>query len=162
MIDAPLQGSRKDVQVLLMREPAVYGKQRVETVVRSKAPFPVPTHPIWGTIRISQAAGKDVRSGRGTDSSSSSLILLAGEYQPGSFQHRDRLIPGHRWEVPKEIVEPVARFQVLHEYAHGDPCAGEHRRATQDVGIPVDRFVVHGRLRRRVAGAVFGFSLVTG
>ena len=107
-----------------MREPAVYGEQRVETVVRSKAPFPVPTHPIWGTIRISQAAGKDVRSGRGTDSSSSSLILLAGEYQPGSFQHRDRLIPGHRWEVPKEVVEPVARFQVLHEYAHGDPCAG--------------------------------------
>ena len=75
-------------------------------------------------------------------------LSRTGGLRPWPFQHRNGLIPGHRREVSKEVVEPVARFEVLHEYAYRDPRAGKHRGASQDVWIPVYRSVAHRRLCR--------------
>ena len=45
--------------------------------------------------------------------------------------------------VVEELVEPVARLKMLHQYPHRDPCAVEHRSSTEDVRVPVDQLVGH-------------------
>ena len=51
--------------------------------------------------------------------------------------------PPRRGFVNEELVKPVARFKMLHQYPHRNPRAAEHGSSAQNVWVPVDQLVRH-------------------
>ena len=80
---------------------------------------------------------------RGTDSSSSSFIAAGYQYRRRTFQQGDGLAPRHGGVVRQEIVEPVARFEVLHQDSHRNPGPGKHGSSPKDVRVPVNTRIGH-------------------
>ena len=44
----------------------------------------------------------------------------------------------------QKLIDRIARFQIFHQNAHGNPGAGKNWRSTKDFGIFANRRVGHG------------------
>ena len=94
----------------------------------------------------------EARRNYGTDSSSSSFIAARYQYRRRPFQNGDGLVPRHGRVVHQEIVESIARFEVLHQDPHrgagSGPCP---ERAGDGAGRPAGRSARARRPSRRKA-----------
>src|SRR5258708_30540600 len=81
------------------------------------------------------SADKSCAKSTGIDSS---RRTRTGHYLvPGVFQGRDGLLATHRWELVQELVEAVARFEVVKERLHRNARTYKHRRTTEPLRIAV-------------------------
>jgi len=62
-------------------------------------------------------------------------------------RHRSR--PRHRWKSFQEIIDRVARFQIVEQCLHRDARSKEYRRASHHIGIASDHRLIHGVAIRR-------------
>ncbi len=63
---------------------------------------------------------------------------MVNEHLLAKFQCGDRLFACYTRKVVEELIEPVARFQIIQERFNRDTCTDEDGRSTQDVGVAVD------------------------
>src|SRR5713226_9053531 len=89
---------------------------------RSSSPFVFPLHPISGTVGASCPANSRF-SFRGRHSSSRTFMVLGQQSLFDQFQNAFGLASADAGEISEEVLESVARIQIINEslYRHARP-----------------------------------------
>ncbi len=62
-------------------------------------------------------------------------LCVACQLRYRTFKHRHRVFSRYGREIIQEVIQPIARFQMLQQHSNWNSCSSKHRCSTQNVWI---------------------------